>query len=70
MMHEKIISLLEENNSLLKEILAMLKKFDSEEYQSEQDIRQFTINVSANAVYELLKNNKELRDKIKNSFNL
>lgn len=48
----------------------MLKKFDSEEYQSEQDIRQFTINVSANAVYELLKNNKELRDKIKNSFNL
>lgn len=69
-MHEKIISLLEENNSLLKEILAMLKKFDSEEYQSEQDIRQFTINVSANAVYELLKNNKELRDKIKNSFNL
>lgn len=69
-MHEKIISLLEENNSLLKEILAMLKKFDSEEYQSEQDIRQFTINVSANAVYELLKNNKELRDKIKSSFNL
>jgi hypothetical protein len=69
-MHEKIISLLEENNSLLKEILAMLKKFDSEEYQSEQDVRQFTINVSANAVYELLKNNKELRDKIKNSFNL
>ena len=69
-MHEKIISLLEENISLLKEILAMLKKFDSEEYQSEQDVRQFTINVSANAVYELLKNNKELRDKIKSSFNL
>lgn len=69
-MHEKIISLLEENNSLLKEILAMLKKFDSEEYQSGQDVRQFTINVSANAVYELLKNNKELRDKIKSSFNL
>lgn len=69
-MHEKIISLLEENNSLLKEILAMLKKFDSEEYQSEQDVRQFTINVSANAVYELLKNNKEFRDKIKSSFNL
>ena len=69
-MHEKIISLLEENNSLLKEILVMLKKFDSEEYQSEQDVRQFTINVSANAVYKLLKNNKELRDKIKSSFNL
>lgn len=69
-MDEKIISLLEENNSLLKEILAMLKKFDSEEYQSEQDVRQFTINVSANAAYELLKNNKELRDKIKSSFNL
>lgn len=69
-MHEKIISLLEENNSLLKEILVMLKKFDSEEYQSEQDVRQFTINVSVNAVYELLKNNKELRDKIKSSFNL
>lgn len=69
-MDEKIISLLEENNSLLKEILTMLKKFDGEEYQSGQDVRQFMINVSANAVYELLKDNKELRDKIKNSFNL
>ena len=70
MMHEKIISLLEENNSLLKEILDMLKKSDSKEYRSEQEVRQFTISVSANAVYELLKNNKELRDKIKSSFNL
>lgn len=33
-------------------------------------MRQFTINVSANAIYELLKNNKEFRDKIKSSFNL
>ncbi len=69
-MDEKTISLLEENNMLLKEILSVLKKFDSEEYRSEEDIKQFTINIAANAVYELLKNNKELRDKIKNSFDL
>ena len=69
-MGERIISLLEENNGLLKEILAILKKFDSEEYQSQEDIRQLMVNVTANALYELLKNNKELRDKIKNSFNL
>lgn len=67
-MHEKIISLLEENNSLLKEILAMLKKFDSEEYQSEQDVRQFSINVAADLFVEMLENNPELKDKIINSF--
>ena len=69
-MSERIISLLEENNGLLKEILAILKKFDSEEYQSQEDIRQLMVNVTANTLYELLKNNKELKDKIKNSFNL
>lgn len=63
-------AILQENNKLLKEILAILKKFDSEEYKCNEDIRQFTVNVTANAIYELLKNNKEFRDKIKNSFNL
>lgn len=69
-MEEKIISLLEENNSLLKKILAILNKFDSEEYQSQEDVKQLMVNLTANALYELLKNNKELKDKIKNSFNL
>lgn len=69
-MEEKIISLLEENNSLLKKILVILNKFDSEEYQSQEDVKQLMVNLTANALYELLKNNKELRDKIKNSFNL
>lgn len=47
-MDEKVISLLEENNSMLKEILSYLRKFDSKEYQSNEDIKQFCINVSAN----------------------
>lgn len=67
-MNEKIISLLEENNSMLKEILALLRKFDSEEYQSQEDVKQFCINLTANIGYDLLKNNKELRDSIKNMF--
>jgi hypothetical protein len=62
---DEILKLLKENNEMLKEILVFLRYF-----QENDDMRQFTINVSANAIYELLKNNKEFRDKIKSSFNL
>lgn len=67
-MDEQIFNLLQENNAMLKEILALLRKFDSEEYQSQEDMRQFCINVSADIFVELLESNKELKNKIKNNF--
>lgn len=69
-MDEKIISLLEENNNMLKEILALLRKFDSEEYQSQEDMKQFCVNVSANIFYEMLESNKNLKDQLKKNFKL
>lgn len=45
-MNEALI-LLRENNSLLREILAILRKLDSEEYRANDDMRQFCINVVA-----------------------
>lgn len=62
--------ILQENNTLLKEILAILKKFDSEKYQYEQDARQLMVNMAANALYELLRDNDDFKNKIKNNFKL
>lgn len=67
---DEMLELLKENNAMLKEILALLRKFDSEEYQSQEDMKQFAINVSADIFVELLENNKEFKNKIKNSFGL
>ncbi len=69
-MNEKALALLKENNVMLKEILALLKMLSSEEYKSQEDMRQFCINVSADIFVELLENNKEFKDKIKSSFGL
>lgn len=68
-MDEKVISLLEENNRMLKEILSYLRKFDSKEYQSNEDIKQFCVNVSANIfTEEFLKNNRDIIEQIIRNF--
>lgn len=70
-MDEKVISLLEENNRMLKEILSYLRKFDSEEYQSNEDIKQFCINVSANIfIEEFIKNNRDIVEQILRNFKI
>lgn len=61
---DKIIALLEENNAMLKEIVAFLRYF-----KENDDMRQFSINVAADIFVEMLEENKELKDKIKNNLN-
>ena len=60
---DEMLKLLRENNEMLKEIIAFLKN-----YRDNDDIRQFSINVAADIFVEMLKNNKDLRDKITNNF--
>lgn len=42
----------EEDKKLLREVHAMLTKLLSKEYEQEQDMKQFLINVSANAYFD------------------
>lgn len=61
----EILKLLKENNEMLKEILVFLRYF-----QENDDMRQFNINVAADLFVEMLNRNKELKDKVINSFKI
>ena len=67
---DKILSILEENNRLLKRILSILLLLTSDEARAQNDIKQFSINVAADIFVELLENNQELKTKLKNNFKL
>lgn len=59
----EILKLLRENNAMLKEILFFLKQ-----YEENDDMRQFSINVAADLFVEMLEDNPDLKDKIINNF--
>ena len=69
-MNEEIHALLKENNTLLKEIRAMLKlqMEEDNEYTRIQDFRAFCINVTADLFVEMLNDDKEFREKIMERF--
>lgn len=60
---DRIIALLEENNAMLKEVIAFLRYF-----KDNDDMRQFSINVAADIFVEMLEDNKELKNTLKNNF--
>lgn len=61
----EILKLLKENNEMLKEIITFLRHF-----REHDDVRQFNINVAADLFVEMLNRNKELKDKVINSFKI
>lgn len=61
---DRIITLLEENNAMLKEIIAFLQYF-----KNNDDMRQFSINVAADIFVEMLEENKEFKNNLKDIFN-
>lgn len=63
-MDGEALALLKENNTLLKDILARLDYLSSEAYRSQEDIRQFCINVVADIFVEALEDGEPLRDKV------
>lgn len=64
----EVISLLKENNLLLHTILAILLKIDSLEYQANDELKQFCINVIADIFVEGLDSGikKDIINKFKN----
>lgn len=47
---QEILALLRENNSMLKEIVAYIRKVNDKDYVMEQDINDFVMNVVANLI--------------------
>lgn len=46
----EILDLLRENNAMLKEILAILRKTQDPDYQMEENITDFIMNIVANLI--------------------
>lgn len=64
-MDEESKRLLKESNELLKKVLALLT---NEDCRAEEDFRQLCINLTANILYDVLKNNRELLSNILKNF--
>lgn len=56
----------EEDRKMLREVHAMLTRLLSKEYEQQQDMKQFCINVSANAYFEDMEEKR--KNKLKNNF--
>lgn len=66
-MQSKILSLLEENNQLLKEIRDILKEITSKEYREKEDLKSLAINLLADVLVEY--KSDELHNIIRSNFN-
>lgn len=51
---EELLRLTRENNAMLTEIRDYIRKLQTSKYQDTEDMKQFCINVSANALWERL----------------
>ena len=55
---QEILTLQQENNALLKELVTMMKKLQSPEYLAEENTIDFFMNVVANIVASNIENKK------------
>lgn len=53
-MEQEILTLLRENNEMLKRICTYIDKVDSDNYRMNEDMKQFAINMSANKASEIV----------------
>lgn len=65
---EEILSILKENNALLKQILLLIQSKYNE--NDEDDFKDFLMNVIANIVASLLEKDERIMDIIKKRYNL
>lgn len=63
-MEQEILTLLRENNAMLKRICDYIDKVDSESYRINEDMKQFAINLSANAVDKVWERNQNNSEQI------
>lgn len=62
-MEQEILTLLRENNEMLKRICAYIDKVDSESYRMNEDMKQFAMNVAA----DILVDNKQRQQRTNNN---
>lgn len=51
-MEQEILTLLRENNEMLKRICDYINKVDSESYRMNEDMKQFAMNVAADVLVD------------------
>lgn len=57
--YSELLSLTRQNNQMLQEILAYVRKVDSKQYRDNEDMNDFCMNLVANAVIERLFENQQ-----------
>lgn len=63
-MEQEILTLLRENNAMLKRICAWLDKTESAEWQTNNDMREFVMNCVANLVTQQRMDNSDNQKQI------
>ena len=59
---EELLQLTRENNEMLKELLAYVRKIQTPEYQMERQMTSFAINLGANAADRMMECNNQQRE--------
>lgn len=56
---QELLALTRENNSLLHELVDYVRKIDSAEYRDAADLKEFTLNVAADVLVEMMEEKKK-----------
>lgn len=56
---QELLALTRENNSLLHELVDYVRKIDSTEYRDAADLKEFTLNVAADVLVEMMEEKKK-----------
>ena len=57
-MEQEMLTLLRENNAMLKRVCQRLDKIESAEWQTNEDMKQLAINLCANKASEFIDRNR------------
>lgn len=56
---QELLALTRENNEMLREVVEYIRKIDSTEYRDAADMKDFSLNVAANALVEQMDSNRK-----------
>lgn len=68
-MEDEILSLLRENNAMLKELVSYIRSLQDSENIAKDDMKDLTMNIIANVIADdFIKNEEKMVESIRNRF--
>lgn len=69
---QELLYLSRENNKLLQELVAYVRKVDSREYRDIADMKEFSMNVIADVLVEVMEEprKRQIEQDVRNAFNV